>query len=255
MRAQRRGCSSLTDARVTLPGAERAMTTHFQHAETHLRQVDGAELGTLLEAAADLAVILDGADVVQDLACRLEDASALGIPAWRTRPFAALVEPGSRARLARLLGRARAGDAVELELLHVCAERVALPIRYGAFRLRDAEVLLLGRDRRALAELSSRLLATLPAVGGAAGARAAPPALAADVAEAISRLHGSLPLKNVVHGATDALERICIEAALRMTGDNRSAAARVLGLSRQSLYVKLRRFGLATPEERELNAN
>jgi DNA-binding protein Fis len=30
-----------------------------------------------------------------------------------------------------------------------------------------------------------------------------------------------------------------------MTGDNRASAAEMLGLSRQSLYVKLRRYGLA----------
>ena len=32
-----------------------------------------------------------------------------------------------------------------------------------------------------------------------------------------------------------------------MTGGNRASAAEMLGVSRQSLYVKLRRFGLAEP--------
>jgi DNA-binding NtrC family response regulator len=40
---------------------------------------------------------------------------------------------------------------------------------------------------------------------------------------------------------------MCIEAALHLTRDNRAAAAEMLGLSRQSLYVKLRRFGLGEP--------
>ena len=31
---------------------------------------------------------------------------------------------------------------------------------------------------------------------------------------------------------------------LELTGDNRAAAAEMLGLSRQSLYVKLKRFGV-----------
>ena len=44
---------------------------------------------------------------------------------------------------------------------------------------------------------------------------------------------------------TDVIERLSIEAALELTGDNRASAAEILGLSRQSLYVKLRRFGLA----------
>ena len=34
------------------------------------------------------------------------------------------------------------------------------------------------------------------------------------------------------------------KAALELTGDNRASAAEMLGLSRQSLYVKLRRYGL-----------
>jgi hypothetical protein len=40
------------------------------------------------------------------------------------------------------------------------------------------------------------------------------------------------------------IERLCIEAALVITGDNRASAAEILGLSRQSLYAKLRRYGL-----------
>jgi DNA-binding NtrC family response regulator len=41
------------------------------------------------------------------------------------------------------------------------------------------------------------------------------------------------------------IERLCIEAALELTGDNRASAAEILGLSRQSLYAKLHRHGLA----------
>jgi DNA-binding NtrC family response regulator len=37
---------------------------------------------------------------------------------------------------------------------------------------------------------------------------------------------------------------MCIEAALRMTGDNRASAAEMLGLSRQSFYMKLHRYGI-----------
>ncbi len=38
---------------------------------------------------------------------------------------------------------------------------------------------------------------------------------------------------------------MCIEAALRMTDNNRASAADMLGLSRQSLYLKLRRYDIA----------
>ncbi len=43
---------------------------------------------------------------------------------------------------------------------------------------------------------------------------------------------------------TDLIERLCIEAALELTNDNRAAAAEMLGLSRQGFYAKLRRYGL-----------
>lgn len=62
--------------------------------------------------------------------------------------------------------------------------------------------------------------------------------------EQMTELVGRVPLKDLVRETTDIIERMCIEAALELTGDNRASAAEMLGLSRQSLYVKLRRFGL-----------
>jgi transcriptional regulator PpsR len=58
-------------------------------------------------------------------------------------------------------------------------------------------------------------------------------------------LIGRVPLRDLVRETTDVIEKLSIEAALELTGDNRASAAEMLGLSRQSLYVKLRRFGLA----------
>jgi DNA-binding NtrC family response regulator len=54
-----------------------------------------------------------------------------------------------------------------------------------------------------------------------------------------------VPLKDLVRDATDLVEKLCIEAALQLTQNNRASAAEVLGVSRQSLYVKLRRYGLS----------
>ncbi|NDH53507.1 MAG: transcriptional regulator PpsR [Betaproteobacteria bacterium] len=60
----------------------------------------------------------------------------------------------------------------------------------------------------------------------------------------MTELVGRVPLKAIVRETTDLIEQLCIEAALTLTGDNRASAAEMLGLSRQSLYVKLRRFGI-----------
>jgi transcriptional regulator PpsR len=60
----------------------------------------------------------------------------------------------------------------------------------------------------------------------------------------LTDLVGRVPLKEIVGETTDLIEKLCIEAALELTRDNRASAAEILGLSRQSLYVKLRRYGL-----------
>ncbi len=60
----------------------------------------------------------------------------------------------------------------------------------------------------------------------------------------LTELIGRVTLKDMVRETTDVIERLCIEAALELTGDNRASAAELLGLSRQSLYVKLRRYGM-----------
>ena len=74
------------------------------------------------------------------------------------------------------------------------------------------------------------------------------PPVAPDAPEAAARpvvdLVGSTSMKDIVAQTADVVERMCIEAAIEMTGNNRVAAAEMLGLSRQSLYVKLRKYGM-----------
>ena len=68
----------------------------------------------------------------------------------------------------------------------------------------------------------------------------------------LTELVGRVPLKDIVGETTDLIEQLCIEAALELTHDNRASAAEMLGLSRQSLYVKLRRYGVGDlPAEAE----
>jgi DNA-binding NtrC family response regulator len=59
-------------------------------------------------------------------------------------------------------------------------------------------------------------------------------------------------LRALVSKAVEAVERHFIAAALKAVQGNRTAAARLLGLSRQSLYIKLARYGIDTVEERPL---
>jgi len=63
-------------------------------------------------------------------------------------------------------------------------------------------------------------------------------------AKPLKELVGSATLKDIVAQTTDVVEKMCIETAIELTNNNRVAAADMLGLSRQSLYVKLRKYGL-----------
>jgi transcriptional regulator PpsR len=64
----------------------------------------------------------------------------------------------------------------------------------------------------------------------------------AAVLDAVSRQVGHTPLLQVVRETSDAVERHYIKAALQQADGNRTAAAEILGLSRQSLHTKLNRY-------------
>ncbi len=69
-------------------------------------------------------------------------------------------------------------------------------------------------------------------------------AVSDDAVRSVMELVGSATLKDIVAETTDVVEKMCIETAVELTRNNRVAAAEMLGLSRQSLYVKLRKYGL-----------
>lgn len=76
-----------------------------------------------------------------------------------------------------------------------------------------------------------------------------PPAAADEVSQHnVMELVGSASLKEIVAETTDVVEKMCIETAVTLTRNNRVAAAEMLGLSRQSLYVKLRKYGLLSKD-------
>ncbi|MBZ4021386.1 transcriptional regulator PpsR [Rhodobacter sp. TJ_12] len=64
----------------------------------------------------------------------------------------------------------------------------------------------------------------------------------------VMQMVGYATLRDIVAETTEIIEKMCIETALELTGNNRVAAAELLSLSRQSLYVKLRKFGLLSKE-------
>lgn len=81
-----------------------------------------------------------------------------------------------------------------------------------------------------------------PGAGGDLGAALEP------LAEQI----GKSSLRELVSKAVGTVERHYIESALELTNGNRKAAAELLGLSRQSLYTKLNRYGLDAGVQKDL---
>ncbi len=61
---------------------------------------------------------------------------------------------------------------------------------------------------------------------------------------------GSTPLRKLVKDTVSAVERHYVASALKLANDNRTVAAELLGLSRQSLYAKLNRYGLSNETDR-----
>lgn len=78
----------------------------------------------------------------------------------------------------------------------------------------------------------------------AAQAPGAEPAISDDAMRNVMDLVGTASLKELVSATSDVVEKMCMETAIQLTGNNRMAAAEMLGLSRQSFYVKLRKHGL-----------
>lgn len=116
--------------------------------------------------------------------------------------------------------RVMAGSTIAVE---ISALTLNTDQAYYAFYIRDVE-----RAR----------VKEAPVVGGMVGS----------VAE-LSKLVGRMPMRDIVGETVDMIEKMCIQSALELTRNNRASAAEMLGLSRQSLYVKLRRFEMVSDME------
>lgn len=199
------------------------------------RQVgDGGERGriaALLEQSPDAFVITDTAGMVTyanraflDLVQLTSDKQVRGeeVGSWIGRPgadfdvFLTMLKRNGAVRLALTSARGIHGLATEVEV--------------SAAWLPDSEQPAIGFMLR---DVGRRLAV------GPQGARDLTRAV-----EQLTSLVGRVSLRDLVRDTTDLVERHFIEAALELTGDNRTSAAEVLGVSRQSLYVKLRRHRL-----------
>ena len=194
---------------------------------------DQSALAAVLERIPDAFVVTDG------------DLRILTVnPAFVELAHLANREEATNLPLGQFLGR----SGVDLRVIaaqlrdHGVVRNFAttLRARYGeAEPVEVAAVQVPDGDRPCLG-FSIRNVARRPAPQGVGNIQSV---------EQLTRLIGRVPMKDIVRESTDLIEKLCIEAALKLTSDNRASAADVLGLSRQSLYLKLRRYGLGGLED------
>ena len=197
----------------------------------HAAAPQAAALADIIERMPDAFVLADS-----DLTVLAANAAFVELVE------AASVERVVGARLGAWLGR----PGIDLELIvgqlreHDAVRNVATILRGAAGAEQEVElsgvVAPIGNDRcyGFVIRDVARRLRDAPAVG-----RDAPRSV-----EQLTELVGRVSLKDIVRESTDLVERLCIEAALAYTADNRASAAEILGVSRQSLYSKLHRHGL-----------
>lgn len=195
-------------------------------------------LSTLFDATSDAIVLLDSNGMIREAnEAFLVMADAAQLRDIRDRPFSDfLVRGGVNSRLlmdsTRREGRIRSFMA---QFRSVVGSRTTVDISTAKLTKggRDQGVGLILRD------VSGGDLA----VEGAAGA-----AVSEEALKNVMDLVGTASLKELVSATSDVIERMCIDTALQLTKNNRVAAAEMLGLSRQSLYVKLRKYDMLNGE-------
>jgi transcriptional regulator PpsR len=224
----------------------------------------GAKTGTLAGAAAAAAAFEPASPLLEAYEKAAADAlvftDAQGRVLRANGAFATLTqlatpEAARGQTLDRWLGRA----GVELDVL-LTNLRNSTPVAAFATVLRGE----VGVEHE-VEIAATRLDGVGSVAAGAASGAAAPPVMAFAIRDTgrrldssaerggsrlartpteLTELVGRVPMKDIVAETAEVIEQLCIETALQMTHNNRALAAQFLGLSRQSLYVKLRRYGL-----------
>ncbi len=187
-------------------------------------------LGLYNDGPEAIAFVSDGGDILSANDAFLDMVDVAHDVNVRGRSFADYLQRGSidfkvMAENASRAGRMRnyatkmAGEygsprAVDISVTKLLAENKTI----FAFVLRDAALAEVGNTKNSLTQDENM--------------------------RSVVELVGSATLKDIVAETTNVVEKMCIETAVELTMNNRVAAAEMLGLSRQSLYVKLRKFDL-----------
>ncbi|MBL8671479.1 MAG: transcriptional regulator PpsR [Alphaproteobacteria bacterium] len=171
-----------------------------------------------------------------------------GAIVYGNRAFLELIQVGSERtivgeQLARWLGRPGADvDLLASQLQRNGSVRRFTTVINGEFGAQtDVEISAVAgtdNERHYAAAILRGIVQRLPQASPEANEQLS------DMLRALVTRVGKSSLQSLVKETVGVVERHYIESALKLTAGNRTAASEILGLSRQSLYSKLARYGL-----------
>jgi transcriptional regulator PpsR len=196
----------------------------------------------LLFDASNEAVLVLAADDLRVMEANPAAIRALGLN--RGWAFLNEITSGEREPFRAMLARVRESGRAPSGVFHLGDQQTAWMIRASLLNDDATSIYMLQ-----LAPMSQPALAPPEADNASLMGvlSPAPAAITHDTQPLLPPLlasAGKTPLKTLVQAAVEVVERHYVEAALRISDGNRTAAAARLGLSRQSLYAKLNRYGL-----------
>ena len=126
-----------------------------------LRGLDAEAAASVIAAAADVALIVDGDGVIRDLAFGSEELSLEGYGKWLGQPWAETVTLESRPKVEALLRDAgsKTASGKWRHVNHPSSRGADVPVLYSAIQVgKEGRVVAVGRDLRAISALQQRLV-------------------------------------------------------------------------------------------------
>ena len=144
------------------PMVVEALISGFAKADDWFAGLEPYAAARLISAGADIALMIDGDGVVQDVAYTAADPAPRSMGDWVGRRWADIVTIESKPKVEALLRDAGpAGPTRGREINLIDPGEAGMPVRFSAMRLaKENRVLALGRDLRAVASLQQKLVET-----------------------------------------------------------------------------------------------
>lgn len=132
----------------------------FKTPKQWLGDLDAEEAATLIEAAADIALVLDNAGVIRDVAFAQEDLAREFASVWLNRSWIDVASIDTKVKAEALLRDAPTPGARRWRHInHPASRGPDVPILYAAMPFgKEGQDLIVGRDLRPIAILQQRLV-------------------------------------------------------------------------------------------------